>query len=220
MKPIFIIVLMLFVSFLILNDAICLSEQTSPPELIEKPIFKSFTEKQKMKLLSGKVVFSYVQTEDSEKGVAGNGVAYVLIHYPLKESFEIFTAFDKQYLYLPHVIKSDVLKVEENKTIVFKELDFLFINIQYTHILTRQPDEHRVDFVTDPTGENSIKFNKGYFQFQKVDPTWSLFTFALEKVETGFKIPNFIKKFIVSKDLPGVTENVKKRIESGGAWHK
>ncbi|MBU1168853.1 MAG: hypothetical protein KKD44_04725 [Proteobacteria bacterium] len=214
------VVLVFFILTLISVDAECAKGQAFPDELRKSLLLQPFTDKQKEQLLKGDVVFTYVQTEDSEKSMAGNGVAYVLIHHSAKDCYDLFTIFDTQYLYMPHVVKSDVLKTEADKITIFKKLDFLLVNIRYTHILTKQPDELRVDFVTDPTGENTIKFNKGYFQFQEVSTDCALFTFFLEKVDTGFRIPNFLKKFLIARDLPGVAENVKKRMESGGTWQK
>jgi hypothetical protein len=82
------------------------------------------------------------------------------------------------------------------------------------------PEEHRVDFKVDPTGVNDIRNSEGYFDFDRIDETRSLFTYALTDSDIGVPVPDFLKKYISSRDLPAIAESVKKRIESGGKWEK
>jgi hypothetical protein len=103
---------------------------------------------------------------------------------------------------------------------MYKELDFVVTVVKYTHILTIVPEDHRVDFVTDPKGENSVKLSAGFFRFEKVDEKTSLIFYEMTKLEFGFKVPGFIKTYLSSKDLPQIVLNIKKRIESGGTWVK
>ena len=54
----------------------------------------------------------------------------------------------------------------------------------------------------------------------KVDDKRCLFIYGLTKGEIGVPVPEFIKKYATSKDLPNIVLSVKKRVESGGTWQK
>ena len=175
---------------------------------------------QKKKLLAGEAIFESSKSQNPDDGKEVLGRTAILINQPVAECFKIFCDFDRQYLYYPRMTISRVLKSEGNQVQIYKELDFALATVKYTHILTIDPDDHRVDFVTDPTGKNSVKFTRGYFRFERVDEGRSLFTYEMKKMDTGFRIPGFVKTFLSKQDLPEIAVNLKKRIESGGMWEK
>lgn len=177
-----------------------------------------FSEEQRQKLDSGEVVFEYV-IENAEGVTEGYGKANILINSPIDECWKIFLEFSKQYEYLPRMTKSRVTESEGDRRTIYKELDFRVYTYTYTHILTVNNKEHRVDF-QDAKYEYKPENTKGYFGFEEVDKNTTLFTYVLLKLDLGFNVPYFIKKYLTSKDLPGIAEAVKKRIESGGAWQK
>jgi hypothetical protein len=175
---------------------------------------------QKKNLLAGEPVFESGIGEGPGGMHEAHGRTIALVNKPIDECFKIFCEFDKQYLYFPRITVSRVLKREGNTVVIYKEVGYAIATIRYTHILTIDPEAYRVDFVTDPKGINNVRFSSGYFRFEKVDESRSLFTYELTKMDSGFTIPEFIKKYIASKDLPKIAINIKKRIESGGTWEK
>ncbi len=144
----------------------------------------------------------------------------IIIAAPVEQCFKMFCDFDRQYLYFPAITNSKALNRSENRVVIYKELDYRVAVFRYTHILTIDPARRRVDFVTDPTGVNDIKFSQGFFQFEKIDDTRALFTYGLVKLDPGIKIPEFIQEYMTSRDLPKMAINLKKYIESGGKWKK
>jgi len=185
-----------------------------------KSVLDRFSAGQKKTLLAGQPIF--------ESGIAGgpdgnheaHGRTTALINKPVDDCFKIFCEVDKHYLYLPRTTVSRVLKRECNTIVIYKELDYGFITVRYTNILTIDPEAYRVDFVTDPKGINTVKFSSGYYRFEKLDEDRALFTYELTKMDSGLTIPEFMQKHMASKDLPEIATSVKKRIESGGTWVK
>jgi len=180
----------------------------------------AFTQDQRKELLAGKTVFEHVETTGVDGETRGHGEAAVLINAPVDECFRIFCDFNKMQEYLPHKTKSEVIKSSEGEALVYKELKFLFKTISFTSRYTIDKKAHRVDFEIDPAFPHDIKASAGFYQFDAVDENRTLFSYALTRMDSGIKIPEFIQKLMTSRDLPNVVVNVKKRIESGGTWTK
>ncbi len=79
---------------------------------------------------------------------------------------------------------------------------------------------YRVDFYLDPSYDHDIHDSAGYFYWEKIDDKSSLITYAVTKLDVGIPVPRFIVKALSSRDLPGILENLKKRIESNAKWRK
>ena len=179
-----------------------------------------FSKEQKEKLLKGEAIYEYVLEEDGDKGAKAHGRAVALVNAPAEKGYKIFCDFEKEHLYFPRMTVSKVLDTKGNVSRVYKELDFGIATLRYTHFMTRNDKELRVDFEKDPKGVNDFKESAGYFQFVKNDDKHCLFFYGLTKGEIGVPVPEFIKKYVTSKDLPDIVLSVKKRVESGGTWQK
>jgi hypothetical protein len=198
--------------------SVSFSGQSSGHKPDEKSVLDRFSEDQRKKLEAGEAVFEYV-LEDSDESMKGYGRTSILIKKPINLCFKIFLDFERQYEYLPHMTVSRVLESQGNRVIIYKELDYTITTIKYTHILTIHPGEHRVEF-QDAGDIYEPENRKGYFEFVRVDEDTTLFNYALEKLDTGFPVPEFIKRYVTSRDLPGIAVSIKTRIESGGEWKK
>lgn len=179
-----------------------------------------FSKEQQTKLLAGEAIYEYMIVKEGEKNQKAHGRAVALVNSPAEKGYKIFCDFEKEYLYFPRMTVSKVLKVEGNVYTVYKELDFTITTMRYTHFMTLDDKEFRVDFDKDPNGVNDFEESAGYFQFVKIDDKRSLFIYGLTKGEIGMPVPNFIKNYALSKDLPNIVLSVKKRVESGGTWQK
>ena len=179
-----------------------------------------FSREQKAKLLMGEAVFEYVIDEAGDKGSKAHGRAVALVNASAEDGYKIFCDFEKEYLYFPRMTVSKVLDTKGNVSRVYKELDFTVMTVRYTHFMTKNDKDLRVDFEKDPDGVNDFKESAGYFQFEKIDDKRCLFIYGLTKGEVGVPVPEFIKNYALSKDLPNIVLSVKKRVESGGKWEK
>jgi len=186
----------------------------------QKSALDRFSPEQRQKLLNNNAVYESKLTTGPDASTKGIGAASVLINAPIDQCYKMFLEFDKQYLFFPRLKVSKILSSSGNTTVIYKELDYRIATIRYTHILTADPADHRVDFVTDPKGANDIKFSQGYFKFEKIDDSRSLFSYGLVKFDAGVRIPEFIQNYMTSKDLPVMALSLKKWIESRGKWEK
>lgn len=208
------------IGLILLSGAGLARAEDSAPGPATKPVLSQFSPANLKKLLAGEAIFEPVITKGPEGKDEGHGRGAVLIQRPVEECFRVFLDLDQQYLYFPKMTVSRVLERKGNRVRMYKELDFVITVVKYTHFLTIVPEDHRVDFVTDPEGENSFKLSTGFFRFEKVDENTSLLFYEMTRLELGFKVPGFIKTYLSSKDLPKIVLNIKKRIESGGTWVK
>ncbi len=206
---------------LALISAATLSAESPASKSPSEAALARFSPEQRKQLLAGEGVY---EPALKYKGKAGEpsftAAAMIIINAPVEQCFKMFCDFDKQSQFFPAITKSEVRSHEGNRVVIYKELDYRVLVIRYTHILTIDPEKHRVDFVTDPSGANDVKFSQGFFQFEKIDDRSTLFTYGLVRLEPGIKIPEFIQKYMASRDMPKMSVNLKKWIESGGKWRK
>ncbi len=183
-------------------------------------VLDRFTPEQKQKLLTGEAIYESVIEPTPEGKDQAHGRTVVIVNKPIDECFLTFRQFDQQRLWYPRMSRSKALKQEDHAVVIYYELDYLIITVCYTQILTIDPDRYQVSFTIDPTASNDVKATDGFYRFDKIDQNRSLFTYEVTKMDAGVKIPDFIREFISSKDLPGIATSLKKRIESGGTWTK
>ena len=186
----------------------------------EGSILDRFPEKQRKKLLEGKSVYKYVVHEEQNGSEGGYGKAFVLINAPVDQCFILFSELEKHYLFFPRIKTTRVVVRDEIHPVVYKEIDAYVTTVKYNIVFTIDPDDHRLDFKLDTTRPNDVRDSAGYFYFEKVDENRTLFHYGLTKTEVKVNVPRFLKKYLVSRDLPKVTSNVKNWIESEGSWKK
>jgi len=173
-----------------------------------------FSEQERETLLRGEPVFSYVN--ESNRG--GHGQASIIINEKIDVCFDIFKKLDEQCHYFPKKTKSDVIRKEGNRVLLHNEFYFYIATVEYTSWYTIDEKNHRFDFEMDKSLPHNIPESAGYFMFERIDPERTLLTYAATKLDVGVSVPEFIKRYITSRDLPSATINVKLRIESGGEW--
>jgi len=189
-------------------------------QAVEKSVWSRFTAKERKRLEAGDAIYQYVQSKGEDGMTHGHARSSAVINAPLDRCFKIFCEFDQHHLYFPRKIKSEIIKTRGNESLVHNEFDFYLVTVEYTSRFTVDTKIRRVDYDMDPDYEHDIEDTEGYFHFEKIDDTRTLFTYAATKVDTGLKVPGFVMEYLTSRDLPNVVLNVKKRIESGGQWTK
>ena len=172
------------------------------------------------RLLRGEVVAKYEQQFKQGETPSGAGKTYVIINAPIEQCWRIFTEFEKHYEWLPTWSESNVLERNGNTLIIHTVADFKIAKINFTNTYSVEPEKHRVYVVTYPKGKNDIKHHEATYLFEKIDDKRTLFTFTMVKLDIGFNPPFPILKYFATRNLPEVSENLKKRIESNGVWKK
>jgi len=191
----------------------------APAARQESPLDR-FSPQERRELLAGRAIYRYVEDGGSKESLKGHAASFAVVNAPIEECFKIFCDVEKERLYFPKMKSSRIVRETEDGLVVHKELFFVVAAVEYTHLMSIDHENHRVNFVTLPDEPNTVKYSRGYFGFEKIDLGRTLFSYHLLELDVGFYVPEFIKNYLASKDLPGVAENVKKRIESGGKWTK
>jgi len=178
------------------------------------------TEKEKNKLLQGEVIYQSVKSTDAEDRLSGYGQSLAVVNAPIEKCWEIFTQYEQQQEYFPRKTLSRVIDQKPGLVLVQKEFKFYWAKIKYVNQYKIDPKNFRIDFQIDQTYPHDLKDSAGFFLFEKISPDTTLFIYAVTKLDTGIKTPQFIQNYIQKRDLPAVAENVRKRIESNGTWKK
>jgi len=194
-------------------------EQPASPTS-EASVLDRFSPEQRQKLMAGEAVFEHVESKEADGSTHGHGQSSALIEAPADECLRLFCAFDKHYQFFPHNKTSEVVESSETKVLVRKVYSFYMMTVEYTIAYSIDPRACRVDYQLDTSYPHDIDDAAGFFHFERFDDRRTLLTYAATKVDTGIKVPAFIRNYITTRDLPAVVMNVKKRIESGGKWSK
>jgi hypothetical protein len=193
-----------------------------PVTAADKSPLDRFTPEQLAKLLAGKVVFEYVEYEGDEVEEAGlgHGQTYVIVNKPIDVCWSIMTDYDKKQEYYPRIDVSEVVKREGDTVWVREVLDFGIADVEYVMVWKGDPKKYRVENYIDQGYKLNIKEATGFLYWEKIDDNSSLLVYAVTRLDVGIPVPRFIVKALSSRDLPGIAERVKKRVESDGKWKK
>ncbi len=184
----------------------------------ETSVLDRFSPEQRQKLMAGEAIFEHVESKEADGSTQGHGQASALIKAPAAECLRLFCEFDKHYQFFPRNKTSEVVESSETKVLVRKIYTFYMMSVEYTIAYAIEPGATRVDYEVDKNYTHDIDDAAGFFHFEKIDDHNTLLTYAATRVDTGIKVPAFIRKYVTTRDLPAVVTNVKKRIESGGKW--
>jgi hypothetical protein len=190
----------------------------SPAAAADDGPLAGFSAKQQKRLLAGKAVFGHVRGKGEQD--RGSGRAAVIVDATVEECFAVFDQLDKQYLYFPRKVVSEVVATAGNQRWVRTEVDFTLKRIEYTVRYTVDRARHRFEFALDKSYPHDIAALSGYFSFDEVEPGRTLLTYVALELDSGMAVPDCVRKWVTKRDLPAQVVNVKRRIESGGTWTK
>jgi hypothetical protein len=183
--------------------------------------YEKLSDEQRDELNKGEPVYEYVKTSDDE-GHATGGYArsLILVKKPIEDCWNIFSQVDKHHEYFPRQTETHMLDSDTTHALLKKVFDFYVKDISYYIKYTIDPGKHKINYDLDKSRPHDLEEVNGFFLFEEVKKDTTLFIYAVTRTETGLRVPKFIQNYITSRDLPNVTEHVKKRIESGGTWKK
>lgn len=209
-----------FLMLEILTMFFLVNQAVGEKQVMVSDVLVRFSEENRQKLMNKEIIYQYTDIKAEDGSDNGYGESTAIIQSPIDLCFAIFCDFDKHHLFFPRKKESKIVKAWDNKALVYKKFKVYLTTIEYTTLYTIYKDRYQVDFQLDRDYPHDLKNNSGYFKFEAIDKDHTLVSFVLTKVETGLKVPGFIKKYITSRDLPEVVNCIRKRIESGGTWVK
>jgi len=184
----------------------------------EKGPLSSFNEEQLKKLKAGDPVCNYEFDKEEDSENSGNGQCSIIIIKPIDKCFEIMEKIDLQVHWVPNKKKSKIINKNENKVLIENEYEFIGFTVKYHSIYTVDEKRHRLEWKIDQTKPHDFEENSGFYQLEKIDEKTTLLTYGAYNLDVGFKVPDFVKKYLLGKSLPTMATNAKKYIESEGKW--
>lgn len=186
----------------------------------EKGPLSSFNDQQLKKLRAGEPVYEYKDTSGEVKNSAGYGQASIIINAPIARCYEIFSNIENQVHYVPGREKAKIAGKIDGKLLLDIESSFYGIPSNYRSIYTIDQNNYRLDFELDKSRPHDIAEMSGFHRFEKIDEKNTLYTYCLTKLDIGVSVPKFLKNYLLGRDLPALTNNVKKYIESNEKWRQ
>lgn len=154
---------------------------------------------------------------------AGKGLAFILVNAPWEQAFRIVAAHDKHQEWAPRCEKSEVLSHDLKDGVdhmkVRLTIGVLWKKIVYTLDVFADAPKREMRWALDKSAKNDIADTRGAWRFVELDPQHTVIAYDVA-ADSGHAVPNWLQDYLTRRDLPGVLESAKKRIESNGAWKK
>lgn len=198
--------------------AIIFRSSEAMPEDNEKSPLSPFNGEQLRKLRAGKPVCVYI--ENSKKEDAGYGQCSIIINAPIEKGFELLSDIENQVHYVPGKKTSKIVSRNGDKVLIENEYLFYGVTTRYHSLYTIDEKNHRLEWEIDKSWPHDLDDNSGSYQLEKLDEKTTLLTYGATKFKLGFRIPEFIKKFLLDRSLPAMAINIKKYLESKGEWRQ
>ncbi len=168
----------------------------------------------------GEVITHETLTKNHEDGFAA---AYGVIRFQDPQEFwNVMGDFEHFPDFVPKIEKASVIKQKGRQTLVEFHMDGTIETLIYSCIHTQSEDNLRVDWTLDKQRPHvRYKVNDGYWLLEQLEPgVWLVEYNMTASFDFGIltKAANKVVNTMVKDDLPNVVGNVRKRIESGGAW--
>ncbi|MFC1890036.1 hypothetical protein ACFL4G_09780 [Thermodesulfobacteriota bacterium] len=182
--------------------------------------WEALSEEERRKLDNGEILCRTVTTDAGEGKIEGTMQSMVKIDASLDKCWELFTQFEKHNEFLPKQTDSIVVEEKSRSVFVLKKFIIFGRNVDYVIHYRIDAEGHRIDYELDRSRPHDIEDAAGYFLFEEISPDACLMAYGITRLDTGMPVPGLLQRLLQKRDLPGVVENVKKRIESGGRWQK
>jgi hypothetical protein len=182
--------------------------------------WEKLSEEERRQLENGEVIYRSVKTKVDKDKHKGHGVSMIVVNAPIEECWRIFTEWNKHQEFIPGKVGSAVIEEKPDYILCLKKFRFFGVRIQFTVRYYVDVEKRRVEFKLDPDWAHDIKDTYGHFAFEKITPDSTLFIYECANLDPGIVVPPKIMDFLQKRALPAVSENVKKRIETGGEWKK
>jgi len=214
----FIIVVILAVIFCP-SEAMVEAKGNSGDDQKKGPLSR-FNDQQLKKLRAGEPVCEYKETSGEGKNSAGYGQSSIIINAPIDRCFEIFSNIENQVHYVPGKKKSKIVGEIDGKLLLDNEYNNYGITSKYHSIYIIDKKNHRLEWEIDKSRPHDLAENTGFYQFEKIDEKNTLLTYGATKIDIGFSVPNFLKKYLLGRSQTTMAINIRKYIESNGKWRQ
>lgn len=191
----------------------------APVEESIAAVEKEITPERRAALDAGEILRVEVAGEEEGDDQRASGIVMLVINRPAEEAFARIRDVSDQHEYMPRVESIVTYGDSDNPQGQKQTLKVAMRTVVY-HILVQRDDEK--NFLTwhlDASQENDIAATTGYWYFMPWGEGKCLAVYHVF-ADTGMRVPKWLANWLMNRDMPGVAENLKKRVESDGKWEK
>jgi hypothetical protein len=192
--------------------------QKAVPSTDDPKAWADLTPDQIAKVKAGELVILQEDQSSSDRQKRLIRCAMVF-NQPIDRAWAVLTQTDKQHEYLPRLDKCVLVKREANWDQVDFFVKVLFININYRVKHEFEPDQYYFHWALDPTYKNDLNHLEGFWQLYQMPDGRTLGRYGTKVIMAPY-FPESVQEFMTRRDLPEALGALKKRVDSGGAWHK
>lgn len=178
------------------------------------------TDERRAALEKGELLRVDVSKAPEEGEQRANGTVMVLVERPAAEVFARIVDVSDQHEYMPRVERIEPYTVVDANPMGQRyTLKVAFREIVYHILVKRDPEKRFLTWHLDDDQKNGIAATTGYWYFQPWGEDRCLAVYSVS-ADTGMRVPKWLARWLMNRDMPGVVEALKKRAESDGVWTK
>ena len=172
------------------------------------------------RVLQGEVLAWSEPGQSSGGTAAGYGLGAIEIDASIPEIWKVLANYDDKAEYQPRVLQCLVLDRTGEVLRVAVVVDATLMTVSYTGLYTLDPATHSVHWVLDSRAAgNTLRAMEGGYTLEYLTPGKTILRFRTF-VATGSLVPQFIQNHFSLKAIPALLTSIKRRVESGGTYHK
>ena len=170
--------------------------------------------------LRGEVAMHVETFQRPDGKPAGRGLGAIVVDRPIAQVWATISTYEDKAEYQPRVKSVTILAKQPGSLRVRMEIDATITTARYTVLYTLDDAQHTVSWTLDKSApDNTVADVAGDYHLYEVSPQSTLVVYRAF-VDPGTHVPRFIQNFITRRSLPNLLLATKKRIESGGRYHK
>jgi hypothetical protein len=213
------IILSLF-ALLLLQRAPAWAELNLPESAwaqIDPKVFKELSPEEMARLKKGEIVILKEMASEGDDKTAYIR-ALLVLNKPIEKIWSLITKTERQVEYLSNIDEVTLVSRDGTGDIVEFHLSFGFIKVVY-RVIHRYGDNYYLYWSLDPNFKNDLKELKGFWQYFKLDDNTTLARYGT-RVKASSLIPKFVEEYMTKRDLPKALDDVKRWLDTDGAFNK
>ena len=154
----------------------------------------------------------------------GHVVGYVLVNSGWRQAFDVLSEHDKQPEYSSCLAAVQILSQAQEgelRRVKLRETHkYLWMKMRYTLDYVHDPVAREIRFTLDPSAENDVSQYSGKWALVPIGDKTTLVIYQVSGASSGGLLRGIMDYFTRSELGDFLSNNIKKRIESGGTWTK
>jgi len=154
---------------------------------------------------------------ESDDDHSGRAQAWVLFQQPRLEVLRLLASTPRQQEYRPELTRLQVIEASEHGDVAEYRVRFMLTTLVYRARHGWDLDSGRVWWTLDPSFDNDMQVLDGLWELRELDAKHTLGRFST-RISMGPALPAFLQEYATRKKLPDSMEQVRRWVDSDGAW--